>query len=432
MTPLSQEKKLALNAIRDEHLVDQGYWIFYLINMIVEHPNALDLAHALITLNRVFLNQIHFCKPSGSEGSYFKKIFLRFMKSEHPMQVIDSILEGDREVALHHAQADGLIRPGPVSPIMIAVLLEHAQPREMCCALKLLNEWYGRRLTLLGPKTPPGRFIKGVLSKLYRSEHPVITMVALQMTMRLFRHQYTFTLDQPDEGLLAFHIYFSRGHDGFLNYSMLNQKDIIHQKLPFQIPENMSLESLDERRDEIMRLLHMRGHIEYYIGEWHHFFIKELLNHSMPYTLSLMLSKFNDTDFWEDTPKIKLLTFLSKYSLQLLTHPEFFQLFMQLPVEVMTDEFIENMVEILKRLHQQLPSFLQLILVENICKKIKSLLGVHLEELPQGCQPAPYINLLIQKEEFIRRFPQAQSALFDFNQFNLEDYFESPKKCGPS
>ncbi len=428
MKPLSEEKKLALNTIRDEHLVDHGHWIFYLINMVIEHAKPHNIAEAVILLNRLFLQQIPLHKLKSSEGSYFNKIFLRYMQSENPLAVFHSLLEGDRGVALQAAREGGLWVRGPRSALMIAMLLEHPKPRELCCALKLLDKVYLGELITANAASSNGRMYKTIFSSLYRAPHPFKMAAALQMLKRALRYNYNFELSDPEDGLTGQTIYFSRDAYGFLDYSMVCSREIVlHEKLPIQVPSPLEMEYLQTHREVILDAIDERGHLDYHQAEWHNYLIKELFKHSMPYSLAIMISKFNDTNCWEDAVKMKFIHTACRYSPFWFSNPEFFHLFLQMPMEKITSEFVNLLTDISLRIQADHV----LARMDEICAYMKRHLDVVTEALPPACQPAPYINLRIQQEVLIRRFPQSQSDLFDVNQYTIQEYFESPIRSNP-
>jgi hypothetical protein len=518
VTLLSEEKKAALRAIRDERLLNHGPWIHSLIRMIIEHPYPRHLAEAIILFNRVWGRQLPFISQDSLEGSFIKRSFIQFIESESPLETLTTMISADRRQALEYATTQGYVSNNPWFNRIILILLSHSKPlsvlkginfvnqlflgqlltidpkshagvfihkifakfleekytpdeilqyladpdkmmslnalranhlfaegewtnilvtlilrhpnsREFASALILLNRTLFGRLSPAHIQAPQGLFLRALVINLTQKTHPFIHAGAFSLLFRLFRYRYTFAIATEGTLVRPFHLYFSRAENGFLNCSFISKDGTVHsqQALSIMAPEPLTLEALEAMKEKILSELDGLGLTDYYDEEWFNFFKKSFLNHPTPYTFALMLSKFNDLNFWENCDHIRFIECINVYSPMWLLHPEFLYLFMQLPQESLTPELLSFIIENSRAINIADPTASILEQLNGICLRFKQVLDCQIQGLPLN----PYINLLFQKEEFIKAFPEAQTELFDPTSYSPDNFESSTLKTKP-
>ena len=421
MPLFSAEKIRALQCLREEGLIDRGLWIYFIIDAVVQHQNSLSMAEALILLNSIFSQRMVFNAHDSPEGFYLHKLLHRLSYSSDPYAMIQFIYNQDRNVALRSAEISGILRRHNFSSFIVAMLLEHKKPRELCAAFILTNRTFNNKLLNSNNSIKHKKFVHSHLINIYKDDKPFKIAAAFDQLVRLFRYRYKFAIGDLDAAE-DMTIFFKINANKNLCYSVMNGSQLIaDETIDFPAPENLDLAFLEDNREAIMAQISMNGHIKHYFEEWYRYFKKELLAHSNPFVLALMLSKFNDTNFWEDESQIKLLVHICKFCSSWLMYQDFFRMFMQLQQQVLSAEI--KLIILEKQIDGE--SFLSREFIESLCLKMTERLGVQVELAAEN-QPKTYLNLLIQKAELTKRYPAASSSLFDVNDYELEEYFEQP------
>lgn len=416
-------RKEIIKRMNSAGVLAQSDWESRVITMFLTHSNPLELEQAFGLLNHLFMGQLAAIRKTSSTGIFIDMLFTQLSEEKStPSQIMDSYNTADKRFALEFAKDQSLLTQGEWTAFLVMVILKHPNSRELACALILLNRLIYGRLTQLSMAHIEGNFYMNLIFSLLYKEHPFKSIAAFSVMLRVFRYRYTFALAHQDQLLMPFHIYFSCGENGLINFSLITKDLKIHteQEIKIKAPQDWSLASLEAIRDEILTEIHSMGLLDHYNDEWFSYFFNALVTHATPYSFSLLLSKFNDLNFWEQPLYIQFLKYLCDHSAKWLVHPEFLYLFMQLPQSTFTPSFMEHIVQNTQGIHFTDPITSVLARLDLICVQFKNILGCEISGLPLN----PYINYIFQKEEFIKAFPESQTMLFDVSKYPVEEYFE--------
>jgi hypothetical protein len=424
ITVVSSTSRLALEQASILGYLSDNPWSMRITLLLLSHSNALDILDGINSVNQFFQGQLLTISPKSSAGNLINKIFAKFLEEKYtPLEITQFLGGPDKIISLKEARQNHLFAEGEWTPSLVMMILKHRNPRELTSAFILLNRILFGRLAEMAAHEREGRFFRIFSTYLGHKEHPFIKVAAFSKIFRLFRYRYTFSIATEGASVLPFHIYFHKGKDGFLNYSLVTKDEEVYlnQVLSIMAPELLTLESLEAMKEQILAEIDGSGLIDYYDEEWFNFFMKSFLNHPTPYSFSLMLSKFNDLNFWENHDYIHFIKIIHDFSSMWIVHPEFLYLFMQLPQKSMNVEFLSFITEKTRLIDFSAPMSVILEQLNVICEQFKRVLDCQVQGVPLN----PYINLLFQKKDFIHSFPEAQTELFDFTQYSMEDYFES-------